>query len=295
MTEEIRRKIPGTFLLVILVIGLVLSIVIGTLSFTTVPTGSRGVLLTWGSVTGILGEGVHFKIPFAQSVVLMSVQVQRADRNSESAGTKDLQEVTADITVNYRVDASSVEEVYRTLGVNYQSKVVEPNIDEALKAVTAQYTATELISLRDTVKLKLKDDLQSRLTQYNIIITSVSFTDFQFSESFTKIIEEKVVAEQNALKAKNDLDRIRYEAQQQIIQAQAKANATIATATAEAQAQIIQAEANAEAIRLIQTQLSANPEYLQYLSIINWDGKLPYFFGGDTLPFITIPINSTNP
>jgi regulator of protease activity HflC (stomatin/prohibitin superfamily) len=125
-------------------------------------------------------------------------------------------------------------------------------------------------------------------------ILGVSITDFQFSEEFANAVEAKVTAAQKALEAKNKLEQIEYEAQQQIIQAEAAANATIATATAEAQRVIIEAEAQAEAIQLIQEQIAQNPEYLQYLSILQWNGVLPYFFGGDVIPFIEVPTNSTS-
>lgn len=141
----------------------------------------------------------------------------------------------------------------------------------------------------------LEEELSSRLIQYNIIVTGVSFTDFKFSPQFEQAIDAKVTAEQKALEAKNKLEQVRYEMQQKVIQAEAEANATIATATAQGQKTLIEATAQAEAIRLVQLQIAAHPEYLQYFALQQWDGKMPYFFGGDVLPFIQIPTNSTTP
>ena len=126
-------------------------------------------------------------------------------------------------------------------------------------------------------------------------MTSVSFTDFQFSVQFTKSIEDKVTAQQNALKALNDLQRIQYEQQQKIITAEAEANATITRSTAEAQALLIQSEAQAEAIRLIQEQLTQHPEYMQYLVIQQWNGQLPTYLGSGVIPFLNITNSTTTP
>jgi regulator of protease activity HflC (stomatin/prohibitin superfamily) len=293
----IRRPRFGWSLKRIIIVGLIVilaaSILLGSQSFTTIPAGTRGVLLTWGQVTGILGEGLHFIIPFSQKVVLMDVTIQKAE-TSESTASKDLQEVTTTIAVNYRLNPSFVDAIYIDLRQDYELRVIKPNIEESIKAATALFEAEELVTKRAQVKLEFENTLKDRLQDYQLDILGVSITDFQFSEEFADAVEAKVTAAQRALEAQNKLEQIRYEAQQQIIQAEAAANATVATATAEAQKVIIAAEAQAEAIQLIQEQISQNPEYLQYLSILQWNGVLPYFFGGDVIPFIEVPTNSTS-
>ena len=291
---------PGSFgwsrrtkLVVVLIIIGAASILFGTQSFTVVEAGTRGVLLTWGQVTGILDEGLHFVIPIAQKVVSMDVTIQKAE-TEESTASADLQEVTTTIAVNYRLIPSSVDSIYRDLRQDYELRVIKPNIEESIKATTALFQAEELVTKRAEVKLSFELTIKERLADYQLQILSVSITDFQFSEEFKNAIEAKVSAEQRALEAKNELEQIRYEAQQQIIQAEAAANATVTAATAEAQKLIIEAEAQAEAIQLIQEQIAQNPEYLQYLSILQWNGVLPYFFGGEVIPFIQVPTNSTS-
>jgi regulator of protease activity HflC (stomatin/prohibitin superfamily) len=256
------------------------AVIIATLGVVVIPAGNRGVILTWGSVTGVLGEGLHFITPVAQRVELMDVTIQKVE-TAEFAASKDLQEVTTTIAVNYRVVPEAAGEVYQTLRQEYEFRVIKPNIEESIKATTALFEAEELIALRESVKIKFNEILSDRLEEYNIEILSVSIVDFQFSPEFAAAIEAKVVAQQRALEALNELEQIRYEAQQQVIQAEAAANATILTATAQA-----------EAIRLVRESLTS--EYLTYLSIQRWDGKLPYLFGGDTIPFIQIPSNVTS-
>jgi len=271
------RRFTGviTVLAVIVVIGLV---VVSSV-FVRVPSGYRGVLMTFGKVEDtVLPEGLNYKVPISQTVVLMNVQIQKAE-STESTATKDLQEVSTTVAVNFRLDPTRVNEIYKDLREDYVSRVIKPNIEESLKATTAQYRAEELVTKRAEVKGTFDDILVERLSVFNIDVISVSLTDFQFSASFSQAIEAKVIAEQEALQAKNTLEQIRYEAQQQIIQAEAAKNATIARAEGDAFAQIIQANATAQAIKLITEQMTA--EYSQYLWLQQWDGRLPVVYSGD--------------
>jgi regulator of protease activity HflC (stomatin/prohibitin superfamily) len=207
---------------------------------------------------------------------MMNVQVQKAE-STESTATLDLQEISTTVAVNYRLDPLAVNEIYRELRQDYASRVIKPNIEESLKAATALYRAEELITKRAAVKDTFDEILAERLSVFKINVIAVSLTDFQFSAAFSDAIEAKVTAEQEALKAKNELERIRYEAQQQIIQAEAAKNATITKAKGEAEAAIIAANATARSIEVITSQMT--PEYAQYLWLTQWDGKLPLVVG----------------
>lgn len=267
----------NSWLVIILIIILVLAASIYATGLARVPAGSRGVLLTWGRVEDkILDEGLSLIIPFVQSVEIISVQVQKAE-STESAATKDLQDVSATVAVNFRVRPDKVNKVYQEIGKEYVSQVIKPNIEESLKAATAQYTAEELITKRPIIKSTFDGILAERLEIFNIEVIAVSLTDFQFSPSFTQAIENKVIAEQAALEAKNKLEQIRYEAQQQVIQAEAERNATIVRSEGEAQAAIIAANATARSIEVITSQMTS--EYAQYLWLSQWDGKLPLVVG----------------
>ena len=275
-----------------LIAAIVIIIIAGgafyTQSFARVPAGYRGVLLTWGKPEDkILGEGLNFVIPFIQNIELMNVQVQKAE-STESAATNDLQDVSATVAVNFRLNPLEVNQIYRELRQDYVSRVIKPNIEESLKAATSQFRAEELITKRATVKAAFDDILEERLMVFDIEVIAVSLTDFQFSPSFAAAIEAKVTAEQSALEAKNKLEQIRFEAQQQIIQAEAEKNATIARALGEAEAVVIEAEATASAIEVITGQMT--PEYAQYLWLTQWDGKLPLVVGEGT--GLIIDVNS---
>jgi regulator of protease activity HflC (stomatin/prohibitin superfamily) len=268
----------------VFIIVAVIAIIILSQATVTIPAGHRGVLLTFGKVENtIFQEGLNFKIPFTQSVILMNVQIQKAE-STESTATKDLQEVSTTVAVNFRLNPLKVNDIYKDLRQDYISRVIKPNIEETLKATTAQYRAEELVTKRAEVKSTFDDILVERLSKFNIDVVSVSLTDFQFSTSFSAAIEAKVIAEQQALQAKNTLEQIRYEAQQQIIQAEAERNATIARAQGEATAQIIKANATSRAIELITSQMT--PEYAEYLWLQQWDGKLPVVLSGQDQGFL---------
>ena len=276
MDEKRRKRLLVIVPIVILVFAVVVVIARGAI---IVPAGTRGVILTWGSVTGVVGEGLTFITPLVQTVVLMDVTIQKVE-TSEATASADLQEVTTTIAVNYRIVPEAAGDIYKSLRQEYEFRVIKPNIEESIKASTALFQAEELITKRELVKSTFKDILTERVRAYSIEILSVAIVDFQFSTSFQAAIEAKVTAEQKALEAQNVLEQIRYEAQQQVIQAEAAANATILKATADA-----------EAIRLVRESLTA--EYLNYIAIQQWDGKLPYFLGAETVPFIQIPTNAT--
>ncbi len=264
-------------LIAVLVIIIIAGGALYTQAFVRTPAGYRGVLLTWGKPEEkILGEGLSFIIPFVQSVEFMNVQIQKAE-STESAATDDLQVVSTTVAVNFKLNPNAVNEIYRSLRKDYVSRVIKPNIEESLKAATAQYTAEELVTKRALMKSTFGDILEERLAVFDIDVVAVSLTDFQFSSAFAAAIEAKVTAEQSALEALNKLEQVRHEAQQQVIQAEAEKNATIARALGEAEAVIIEADATAKAIEVITAQMT--PEYAQYLWLRQWDGKLPLVVG----------------
>jgi regulator of protease activity HflC (stomatin/prohibitin superfamily) len=251
------------------IIALVI-IVVGFFSSTSVDSGYRGVLLQLGAVKPtILTEGFHFKLPFIQTVQPIEVRVQK-EESSQTAASKDLQMVTAMVAVNYSADPEAVNKLYQEIGLDYRTRIVDPAIAESLKAITAQYTAEELISKRPEVSAKVKDMLASKLTKYYMILEDINIKEFAFSDEFNKAIESKQTAEQNALRAKRDLERIKIEAEQKVAQAGAEAEAL----------RLKKQEVTPELIQLKQIEV-------QEKALEKWDGRLPSVTGGAT-PFIDV-------
>ena len=266
-------------------LGIIALIVIGVLAASAVQivdAGHRGVLLHWNAVdTNIspLDEGLHFVVPFQDTVVNVEVRTLKYVKSTSSA-SKDLQTVSTAVTVNYRPSPESVNTLYKEVGLDYQNRIIAPAVEEVVKQVTANYNAEELITKRPQVKSDIESEITARLNSFNIITDVISITDFQFSSLFASAIESKVEAEQKALKAENDLLRIEVEARQRAAQAEGIAQANIA-----------EAEGEAEAIRIINEALANNPNYLEWLKTQAWDGKLPLVVGEGGTPFIQIPTN----
>ena len=198
------------------IIALIVAGVIIASSIQIVDAGHRGVLLHWSAVdTSVppLDEGLHFVAPFADTVVNIEVRTLKYVKSTSSA-SKDLQTVTTAVTVNYHPSPNSIHHLYKEIGLDYENRVIQPAIEEVVKQVTANYNAEELITKRPLVKSDIEAEISVRLTGFNIITEVISITDFQFSPLFARAIEDKVEAEQKALKAENDLRRIEVEARQ---------------------------------------------------------------------------------
>jgi prohibitin 2 len=278
------------------IIGIIILLFVVSASVKIVDAGHRGVLLRFGAVdTGIaLDEGIHFVTPFRDSVIQMEVRTQKTVENAASA-SKDLQDVTTQVALNYRINPDNAQVVYQQLGFDYGNRVIAPAIQESVKQVTARFNAEELITKRETVKNQIEEQIKARLAPYNILVDTISITEFQFSEQFRRAVEAKVEAQQRALQAQNDLRRIEIEAQQNEAKAVGEQKANIARAEGVRQSNVLQAEGESQAINIIDEQLRSSPTYLEWLKTQRWDGKLPLVTGGggggtgSTTPFIQIP------
>ena len=236
-------------------------------SFYTVDSGQKAIVKTWGAVSDVVGDGIHFKIPFAQSIEKVDVRTKKA-HTPAAAASKDQQKVSSEVSVNYHLNENKLKEIYTKTGLDVEDRLIDPRIQEVVKAIVAQYAAEQLLSQRDIVRTGIEEALKQTLSPYNIIVEAVQITNFDFSEQYNSAIEQKQVAEQNALKAKNDLDRINIEADQKI-----------SMARAEAEAIKIQSEA---------VRAQGGKEYVQLKAIEKWDGALPTYTGNGPVPILNL-------
>jgi regulator of protease activity HflC (stomatin/prohibitin superfamily) len=244
------RNIKPKKLVSQIIIGL-FSLILLFGAFGTIGAGERGVLLQFGAVKDkIFDEGLYVKIPLIQKVVKMDVKIQK-DEIPASASSKDLQIVTSRIALNYHLDPEAVNKIWQEVGKNYNSRIIAPSIQEAVKAVTAKFTVEELITKREVVKEQIKANLAERLFERNILVDEFNIIDFSFSPAFNDAIKAKVTAEQLKLKAERDLERIKIEAEQRIAEAEGKARAIL-----------IEAQA-----------LRANPQVVELRWIERWEAK----------------------
>ncbi len=261
------------------VITIIIIIVVLAESIVIVEAGHRGVVLYLGAVENrVLGEGVHFIIPFVEQVVQMEVRTQKFQAEA-TAASNDLQEVQTVIALNYRIDPAEANKIYQILGVNYADRVISPTIQESVKASVAKFNAEELITKRETAKSVIANAIRSTLAAQNIQSQNVFITDFKFSDAFSTQIEQKVVAFQKFLTEQNNLRAIEVVANQTAAQAEGQARATAERASGEAQA-----------IKTITSQLRESPEYLQWQAISKWNGQMPYALGSSGFPFFQLPV-----
>ena len=283
-----------------IIIGIIIVSIIAVSSIRMVDAGNRGVLVKFGNVDtdNSLDEGIHFVVPFRDSVVQLEVRTQKIVESATSA-SKDLQDVSTQVALNYHINPDRAQVLYQQLGPDYSNRVILPAIQESVKQVTARFNAEELITNRETVKNQIEEQITARLAPYNIVVDALSITEFAFSQQFTTAVEAKVEAQQRALQAQNELRRIQIEAQQNEAQAIGEQKANVARAEGIKQANVLQAEGEAQAITLIDEQLRNNPTYLEWLKATKWDGVLPLVTGGGAggqgvTPFIDIPTAGNN-
>lgn len=258
-------KIVGTIVL------LVVLLVVISGSVVVVEAGQTGVVLTFGRVSPVvLQEGFHFKIPFAQTVVTINNRIVKTEVNTE-AFSKDLQTVSTVIAVNYHINKSSSAELYKQVGLGYDDVLVIPAINEVLKAVTANYTAQQLVSSRGDVSILLDENLNAKLNAYGVIVDDLNIINWDFTEEYISAIEAKQVAEQNLIKTRTEQEQ------------------ALVIANTEAQKQVIAAKAEADKIKLLaDATASSNMTIAESLSDIliryellqKWDGQLPKVTGG---------------
>lgn len=236
---------------------------------TTVPSGYVGIVTTFGRVTDVISPGLNILNPFS-FVTKISLQIFSTNTQS-SAASSDLQNVETTIKLNYSINPVSAQKLFTQVGTDrsyIEQSIIDPAMNETFKSVVAQFNAEDLINERAKVSEQIQSVLEKKLNRYFINIQSVNITDFQFSKEFDKAIEQKVIAQQNISTEQNNLQKIKIEAEQKIVQAQADA-------------QVLNLKKSAVTPELIQLKQVENNS----LAIQKWDGHLPNYTGNN-IPFI---------
>lgn len=216
-----------------------------------IGVGEVAVKVRFGQVVGTpLNSGIHIKTPLIDKIVKFNTKVQKEEITTNGA-SKDLQDVNMTVAVNYSINPQVIQQLYSNVGKGYKEIILQPGINETLKAVTSQYTAEELITRRQEVSMQMQEMLSNKLSSYGIVVDNINILNLTFSEAFNAAIEAKQVAQQNALKAEQDLARVKVEAEQQVAQAKAEA----------------------ESYKLKNQEVTDKMIELKWIE--KWDGKLP--------------------
>ena len=258
------KWMSGLVVVVLIVLLLVLN------GFSTVQYGHIGLYKTFGKLNNnTLEPGIHLRLPFVQSIIQVNTQVTKAETDT-TASSKDLQPVSTHVAVNYSVNKEAVYHLMNNIGSSFDVIIINPAIQEIVKEVTAKYPAEDLIAKRDVVAGEISENLTKRLAKYDLIVNDINIVNFKFSDAFNQSIEAKQVAQQQALKAENDLKRIQIEGKQKIVQAQAEAESL----------KLKKLEVTPELVQLKQIEV-------QEKAVEKWNGQLPNVTGGAT-PFIDV-------
>lgn len=233
-----------------------------------VSPGERGVRIFLGSASDeVLNPGAHLWIPVFFGLEKVDVQIQKSDVETDAA-SKDMQPIHTKVSVNWSIAPEQVVSVYKKLGDEEEiyKRIISPAVSEVLKASMAQLTAEEILLKRLILKKSIDDGLKDRLTTYGVNATDVSIIELHFSEQFTKAIEEKQIAEQQAKQAQYVADK----------------------AVKDAEAHVNLSKGQAESQKLLQSSISEG--ILQKMAIEKWDGHFPQYMAGGQLPFLNLKV-----
>ena len=241
--------------------------------FRAVPTGYVGIKTRFGKVSSdVIQEGLNTKVPFIEKIVLMDCRTQKAEISCNTA-SKDLQEISLNVAINYNVNKDTSYELYKQVGINYESIIISPALLESVKSITAQYTAEELITKRAEVSDKMHETLKAKIENRGFSVVDFNITDLNFSEAYNQAIENKQVAEQQAKQAEYELEKAKIENEKKI--AEAEANAKVM--------QVQDASTTENALRLKELEIKKS-------FIEKWNGVLPSTVTGDSIPFLNLGI-----
>ena len=256
--DDLKNMFIGAIVFTVIVLIIMTNTIIGA--------GERGVRVTLGHVnSNALSEGVYFKIPIIQQIIKYDVKTQKANAIT-NVYTKDIQQAKITYVLNYNLKPSYAPQMYKTVGKDYKDTVLMPIVEGVLKDVIGRWIANDLISNREEATRSIIANLNEELKNRGIEVTSFNMTTIQYAPEFEKAVEDKVKAQQKALEAKNKTVQVEEEAKQKLL-------------SAEAEAKSMSIRANA---------LTKNKALVQYEAVKKWDGKLPTYSMGNSVPFINL-------
>jgi regulator of protease activity HflC (stomatin/prohibitin superfamily) len=272
--ETLDFKAPKPKTILILIVLLILFIVSWG-SFALVPAGHRGVVLLWGSVEKrIMGEGLNFKLPIAETIIKVDVKVQPHPFKEIDASSKEYQMVKMTGMMNFHIDPAYVNDLYQKVGLDFADKVIDPAFNDFVKEVVPTYPIGEILPKREEIRQRAMKKLGDNLSRYHIIVDDIYFANIRFSPEYEKAIEAKQVAQQQVETQRQVLAQREIEAQQKV-------------ATAKGEAESIQVVAQGQAKANDALSRSISPILVQYKSVEKWNGTLPQVSGG-AVPFVDL-------
>lgn len=262
------EKLIGSVFVLFVVVAL------GLMGMYTIEQGYRGVVLRFGKVIDVADSGMHFKIPFVDTVHKMSVRTVKLS-NKIAVYSKDIQGAEVVISMNYHLSPDKVQDIYTVNGLNYDEKIIYPQMSAKPKDVFGKYNAVNIVQTREALTSEIQRELEKKFENTGIVIESVQIENIDFSDAYENSVEERMKAEVEVQKVQQNLAREKINADMMRAKAQGEADAKLAQAEAQAKSIELVGKAEAEAIRAKSEAMRDNPNYVQMLQAEKWDGKLP--------------------
>ena len=279
----------------VVVLGIVgtLGAIFSPSPFFTVDQGELGLVLRFGRVAKVAPPGLNMKLPFVDSVVRLTTRTQKLVYENLQSYSRDVQEASIRVSVNYRVNPDAVSDIYGRYGTEYEARIIDPIVPQRLKEVFGQYQAQTVVADRVRLGQEVLKAISASMPS-DIVIESVQIENIDFSDAYEAAIEAAAQAEAEVRKTRNELEREKVEAEKRIVQAQAEAESTRQRAQAEADAVRTRGDAEASAIAAKAKAFADNPGYVALISAERWNGVLPQTqVPGSAVPFIALPTGPT--
>ncbi|MCQ2363106.1 MAG: prohibitin family protein [Acidaminococcaceae bacterium] len=219
---------------------------------TVIDTGETGVVLRLGKYSGTMQEGFNVKLPVVDQVVKMNIRETNSHVTTE-VSSKDMQTIKLDLNLIYSLNPEEVGQIYKKYKTQIEQILITPTLLEVINSIVANYDIAEFVSHRSEISKKIENEFKNRVADSGLLVRSVSITGHDFDDKFNASITRKKIAQQDAEKAKYDLERVKLEAEAQKV----KAN-------------------------------TLTPLILQEKFLDKWDGKMPQYYSGNGLPFLTV-------
>lgn len=261
--------------------------------FFTIDQSERGVVLRNGAYHRTAEPGLHFKLPWIELVVKISVQTQTETYEKVNSYSSDQQPADIRLSVSYHVDASRVADVYSEFGslAAARSRAIDPHVFQEVKVVFGRYTAVKAIQDRARLNSDAVDALRAALAPYGmIVLEGLQIENIDFSPQYIEFVEQRMQAEVEVQKIQQNAEREKVQAQIKVIQAQGEADSTLARAKADAEATKLRGEAEASAIKAKGDALAGSPGLVGYTQATRWNGVLPStMIPGGAVPMLELP------
>jgi regulator of protease activity HflC (stomatin/prohibitin superfamily) len=259
--------------------------------FYTIDQGEVGVQLRNGAITGTADPGFHWQVPLIDSVETISVRTHKMTYEGVQSYSKDIQPADLRITVAFHADASRVEEIYAEYGTldRMVERILTPAVYNETKIVFGSFVAATTIAERARLVAEVEAAIRAKVAGHPLLVENVQIEDIAFSSAFEDSVEQRMLAEVEVQKLRQNLEREKVEADIVRTQAEGRADATVAQATAEAEAIRIRGEAEASAIKARGDALRENPQLVQLIQAERWNGQLPAtMVPSGTVPFLSL-------